>query len=94
MNTVQKANYLLTSTPLFNYPKSNGDMMDPEIKKSSFYIPAEAWAGQNKNIAYLHPFSTSTWFHQHGTNKPIDKMDTQGSKDILLGQPMSIIAKV
>lgn len=94
MDTVQKANYLPTSTPLFNDPTPDGNILNEHIKKSAFYIPAEAWENRPMNIAYLRPFGAKIWYHRHGTQKPEDKMDARGTPGILLGHRASNIALV
>ncbi|ODM17047.1 hypothetical protein SI65_05760 [Aspergillus cristatus] len=94
MDTVQKANYLPTSTPLFNDPTPDGNILNEHIKKSAFYIPAEAWENRPMNIAYLRPFGAKIWYHRHGTRKPEDKMDARGASGILLGHRASNIALV
>lgn len=92
MDTVQKTNYLPTSTPLFNDPTPDGNILNEHIKKSAFYIPAEAWENRPMNIAYLRPFGAKIWYHRHGTRKPEDKMDARGASGILLGHRTSNIA--
>ncbi|EYE90211.1 uncharacterized protein EURHEDRAFT_511146 [Aspergillus ruber CBS 135680] len=94
MDTVQKANYLPTSTPLFNDPTPNGNILNEDIKKSPFYIPAEAWENRPMDISYLRPFGARIWYHRHGTEKPTDKMDTRGAYGLLLGHIASNIAMV
>lgn len=94
IDTVNKTNHIPTSTPLFNDPKPDGDISDPDVKKSPFYIPIEAWAARSQNIAYLRPFGTPIWFHRHGTMQPTDKLDARGSQGLLLGQPATNIAEV
>ena len=92
MDTVNKTNHLPTSTPLFNDPKPDGNVLDQSIKKSAYYIPVEAWENRPLNIAYLRPFGATIWYHRHGTQKPSDKMDSRGGKGILVGQIASNIS--
>lgn len=84
MDTTQKANYLPTSTPLFNDPTPDGNILNENIKKSPFYIPAEAWENRPMDISYYRPFGAKIWYHRHGTEKPTDKMDTRGTYGLLL----------
>lgn len=56
MDTVQKTNHLPTSTPLFNDPKPDGNVLDPYIRKSPFYISVEAWENRPVGMAYMRPF--------------------------------------
>ena len=92
MDTVNKTNHLPTSTPLFNDPKPDGNMLDQSIKKSAYYILVEAWENRPLNITYLRSFGATIWYHHHGTQKPSDKMDSRGGKGILLGQIASNIS--
>lgn len=94
MDTVNKTNHLPTSVPLFNDPKPNGDILDTTIRKSPFYLPAEAWEGRPVQIAYMRPFGATIWYHRHGTQKPTDKMEPKGSRGILLGHLASNISLV
>ena len=84
MDTTQKANYLPTSTPLFNDSTPDGNILDENIKKSPFYIPAEAWENRPMNISFYRPFGAKIWYHRHGTEKPSDKMDSRGAYGLLL----------
>ncbi|OJJ79073.1 uncharacterized protein ASPGLDRAFT_52967, partial [Aspergillus glaucus CBS 516.65] len=84
MDTTQKANYLLTSTPFFNDSTPDGNILDENIKKSPFYLPAEAWENCLVNISFYCPFRAKIWYHCHGTEKPSDKMDTRGAYSLLL----------
>ena len=70
MDTVNKTNHLPTSTPLFNDPKLDGNVLDQSIKKSAYYIPVEAWENRPLNITYLRSFGAMIWYHCHGTQKP------------------------
>ena len=92
MDTVNKTNHLPTSTPLFNDPKPDGNVLDQSIKKSAYYIPVEAWENRPLNITYLRSFGAMIWYHCHGTQKPSDKMDSRRGKGILLGQIASNIS--
>ena len=80
MDTVNKTNHLPTSMPLFNDPKLDSNVLDQSIKKSVYYIPVEAWENRPLNIAYMRPFGAMIWYHCHGTQKPLDKMDSRGVK--------------
>ena len=86
MDTVNKTNHLPTSMSLFNDPKPDSNMLDQSIKKSAYYILVEVWENRPLNIAYMRPFSTMIWYHCHGTQKPLDKIDLRGGKGILIGQ--------
>ena len=66
-------------------------MLDQSIKKSAYYILVEVWENRPLNITYLRPFGTTIWYHHHGTQKPLDKMDSRGGRGILLGQIASNI---
>ena len=92
MDTVNKTNHLPTSTPLFNDPKPDGNVLDQSIKKSAYYILVEAWENRPLNIAYMRPFGAMIWYHHHGTQKPSDKMDSRGGKGILISQIASNIS--
>jgi len=69
MDTVQNANYLPSSTPLFNDPTLNSNILNEDIKKSPFYIPAEVWENCPMNISYLCPFGARIWYHRHGPER-------------------------
>ena len=94
MDTVNKINHLSTSTPLFNDPKLDGNMLDQSIKKSVYYILIEVWENRPLNIAYMRLFSAMIWYHHHSTQKPSDKMDSRGGKGILVGQIASNISLI
>lgn len=94
MDTVNKTNHLPTSTPLFNDPKPDGNILDTSIRKSPFSIPVEAWENRPVAMSYMRPFGADVWYHRHGTQKPTDKMDSRGARGILLGHLASNIALI
>jgi len=89
MDTVFKANHLLTFVNIFHDFGPGAHAGSPGVKPSKYKLPMEAWLNKPIDIGEMMVFGTPIWYHKHGSQAPTDKMDSCWAKGLFLGYDYS-----